>query len=118
MHIKIRVLLIPGITTPIDIKNPDNIRYGIEIVLLKLIFSLFSITTKTQPIINEVKAKNKYLALKKCSEFTFFIKTGIEPKIKPIKAKLVCVGKVLKSNFRMFPTKKTPIMPPSIKGSK
>ena len=97
MHIKIRVLLMPGTITPIDIKKPDNIRYGIDIVLLKLMFNLSSITTKIQPIINAIKANNKYLALKTCSEFIFLKRTGIDPKIKPIKQNLVCIGKVVKN---------------------
>ena len=46
MHIKIRVLLMPGTITPIDIKKPDNIRYGIDIVLLKLMFNYLQLQLK------------------------------------------------------------------------
>ncbi len=60
MHIKINVLLIPGTTTPIDIKKPDIINDIIEIFSIpfpKLIFP--SKTTNKYPIIKEIIANSK-----------------------------------------------------------
>ena len=73
IHIKIKVLLTPGKTTPIDIKKPDNIKKAIEkLSTVSEKFNLFSKYTKNIPIANVNKANNKYLNLKGYSELTFY----------------------------------------------
>ena len=61
IHISIRVLLTPGTTTPIDIKNPDKIRNPLvkSFTLLEK-SNLFSIITNKQPKIKAITVKNKY----------------------------------------------------------
>ena len=53
--IKINVLLTPGIITPADIKNPENIKY-IKLKWFTLFWKLylFSIYTRKIPIQNEI----------------------------------------------------------------
>lgn len=119
IHIKIKVLLTPGKTTPIDIRKPDNIKKAIEkLSTVPEKFNLFSKYTKNTPIENENKANNKYLNLKGYSELTFFTSIGMLPKISPIKQKLVCVGKLSNKACRMFPKRSTPIIPPKTIGNK
>ena len=119
MHIKIRVLLTPGNTTPIDIRKPDIIKNRKEkLVSTRERFSLSSKNTKIQPTINEVSANNRYLNLKVYLEFIFFNRIGMLPKIKPIKQKLVCVGKRLNKDSKIFPSKNTPTSPPRKIGNK
>ena len=119
MHIRIKVLLTPGNTTPIAIKNPDKRRNKNEkLPTLLDKFSLLSNNTKKHPNIKDITVNRTYLNLKVCSEFTFLTNKGILPKISPIKQKLVWVGKVEKSAFKILPNKNTPIMPPKPIGSK
>lgn len=91
-HIRIKVLLIPGTTIPIDIKNPANIKNSKENSSETILYGtliLFSKITKIYPIINAITVKNIYRNLKVCSELTFFTSIGILPKTSPIKQKLV-----------------------------
>ena len=119
IHIKIKVLLTPGKTTPIDIKKPDNIKKAIEkLSTVSEKFNLFSKYTKNIPIANVNKANNKYLNLKGYSELTFFTSIGMLPKISPIKQKLVCVGKLSNKTCKIFPKRSTPIIPPKAIGNK
>lgn len=95
-HIKIKVLLIPGTTIPIDIKKPDKIKNAKENSSEFTLFvrlNLLSRTTNKYPRINEITVKNKYRNLKVYSELTFFTSIGILPKISPIKQKLIWIGK-------------------------
>lgn len=119
MHIKISVLLTPGKTTPIDIRKPDKTKKAREkLPSICERFSLSSKNTKKQPIIKATSANNKYLNLKVYSELTFLMRIGILPKIKPIKQKLVWVGKRSNNAFNIFPNKSTPITPPIKIGNK
>ena len=119
MHIRIKVLLTPGNTTPIAIKNPDKTRNKNEKLLVLLDkFNLLSKNTKKHPSIKDIIVNGMYLNLNICSEFTFLTNKGILPKISPIKQKLVWVGNVLKSIFSILPNKNTPITPPKPIGSK
>lgn len=113
------MLLTPGNTTPIAIKNPDITRNKNEKLLILLDkCSLSSKNTKKHPNINDITVNRTYLNLKVCSEFTFLTNRGILPNISPIKQKLVWAGKVEKSVFNMLPNKNTPIIPPKPIGSK
>ena len=113
------MLLTPGNTTPIAIKNPDKTRNKNEKLLTLLDkFSLPSKNTKKHPNINDITVNTIYLNLNVCSEFTFLTNRGILPSISPIKQKLVWVGKVEKSVFNILPNKNTPIIPPKPIGSK
>jgi hypothetical protein len=108
------VLLTPGNTTPMDIKNPDSMRNVYEkLATVVLVPNLFSKSTNEIPNINVIIVNRRYLGLNVCSEFTFFTSTGILPRIRPIKQKLVGAGKVLNKVFKIFPNKNTPIIPPS-----
>lgn len=119
MHIKISVLLTPGNTTPIDIRKPDKTKKAREkSPSICERFSLSSKNTKKQPIINVASANNKYLNLKVYSELTFLMRIGMLPKIRPIKQKLVCVGKRLNKASKMFPNNNTPTTPPIKIGNK
>ena len=113
------MLLTPGNTTPIAIKNPDITRNKNEKLLILLDkCSLSSKNTKKHPNINDITVNRTYLNLKVCSEFTFLTNRGILPNISPIKQKLVWAGKVEKSVFNILPNKNTPIIPPKPIGSK
>ena len=84
------MLLTPGNTTPIAIKNPDKTRNKNEKLLTLLDkFSLPSKNTKKHPNINHITVNTIYLNLNVCSEFTFLTNRGILPSISPIKQKLV-----------------------------
>lgn len=116
-HIKIKVLLTPGTTIPIDIKNPDNSKNSLENSLKLFVrTNFFSKITKTYPKVKVTKLNNKYLNLNLFSEFTFFISIGMLPKINPIKQKLVWIGKALNNPFKMLPTQKMPTIPPKAIG--
>ena len=113
------MLLTPGNTTPIDIKKPDIKRNKKEKSLtLPDKFNLLSRITKKHPSIKDAIVNKKYLNLKVWSEFIFLINIGMLPKIRPINPKLVCVGKVLKSDFNILPNKNTPTTPPKPIGNK
>lgn len=112
-HIKIKVLLTPGTTIPIDIKKPDKTKNPLENSFNPFAKTkFFSKTTKIYPKINVAKLNSKYLTLNLFSEFTFFISIGMLPKINPIKQKLVWIGNVLNNPFKILPTQKTPMIPP------
>ena len=48
----------------------------------------------------------------------FFTRSGMLPRIKPIKQKLVWTGNILNKVFSIFPNKNTPTKPPTASGNK
>lgn len=50
--------------------------------------------------------------------FAFLNKIGISPNINPIKASLVCIGKVLNKYFKILPNAKTPMKIPKDMGKR
>lgn len=79
-------------------------------------FNLFSKITKIYPIINEITVKMIYCNLKVCSELIFFTSIGILPNMRPMKQKLVWVGKEENRYFKIFPTERKPINAPNAIG--
>ena len=90
-HINIAVLLTPGTTTPIDIKNPHITKYK-KFVLFTLYVIFFSIIIKIKVIRTEKHRYKRYDKRKYCFSCACFNSKGILPKIRPIKVKEVCTG--------------------------
>lgn len=86
-NINITVLLIPGITIPVDITIPANIKYELEFIY-EVTAKLFS--SETRYILKEsVKSKHKTWKMFTLFTFVCLITNFILPSIKPINAKEV-----------------------------
>lgn len=116
-NIKITVLLRPGITIPADITIPHKIKYS-ELIFVKQNKLVFFSKTIKNMLAENVISKQRICAISILLELACFTINFKLPKISPIKAKYVGIGKISIIIFKRLPTIKIPTAPPKTIGIK